>query len=87
MALTAVDAMAAPDVVGADMTVAADTGGRGNDRGRRGYRSSNSHTFSPEKCPDQDAVDRAKPSIVNCYVTGDRIFVGDREYNSEMNAV
>ena len=26
MALTAVDAMAAPDVMGADMTVAADTG-------------------------------------------------------------
>ena len=37
--------------------------------------------------PDQDAVDRAKPGIVNRYVTGDRIFVGDKEYNSEMTAV
>ena len=54
-------------------------GGCGNDRGRRGDPSSSSHTFSPDKCPDQDDVDRAKPGIVNRYVTGDRIFVGDKE--------
>ena len=61
-------------------------GGRGNDRGRRSDRISSSTTFRPENCPDQDAVDRAKPSIVNRYVTGDRIFVGDHVYNKEMNA-
>ena len=60
--------------------------GRGNDRGRRGDRSSSSHTFRPDKCLDQEAVDRAKPGIVSRYVTGDRIFVGDKEYNSEMTA-
>ena len=36
--------------------------------------------------PDQDAVDRAKPSIVNRYVTGDRIFVDDNTYRNLMNA-
>ena len=60
--------------------------GRGNDRGRRGDCSSSSHTFRPDKYLDQDAVDRAKPGIVNRYVTGDRLFVGDMEYNSEMTA-
>ena len=89
VALAAVDAMAAPDVtdgVDADMTVVADTGGRGNDRGRRSDRIPSSTTFRPENCPDQDAVDRTNPSIVNRYVTGDRIFVGDHVYNKEMNA-
>ena len=66
-------------------------GGCGNDRGRRGDfspnpNSPNQHTFSPDKCPDQDNVDRAKPGIVNRYVTGNRIFVGDHVYNSEMTA-
>ena len=57
-----------------------------NDRGRRGDSSSRSHTFRPDKCPDQDAVDRAKPGIVYRYITDNRIFVGDKEYNSEMTA-
>ena len=66
-------------------------GGCGNDRGRRGERSPNphtpnTHTFNADKCPDQDAVDRAKPGIVGLYVTGNRIFVGDHVYNSEMTA-
>ena len=66
-------------------------GGRGNDRGRRGERSPNphapnTHTFNADKCPDQDAVDRAKPGIVGHYVTGNRIFMGDHVYNSEMTA-
>ena len=60
--------------------------GRGNDRGRRGDRTLSSHTFMHKRCPDQEAVDRAKPGIVSRYVTGDRIFVGDKEYNSEMTA-
>ena len=82
VALAAVDAMAAPDVtdvVGADMTVAADTGGRGNDCDRRGDRIPITHTFRPDRCPDQEAVDRAKLGIVSRYVTVDRIFVGDKE--------
>ena len=62
-------------------------GSHDNDRDRRGDCSSSSHTFSPDKCPDQDAVDRAKPRILNRYVTGDRIFVGDKEHNSEMTAI
>ena len=62
-------------------------GGRDNDRGRRGDCSPNphtpnTHTFSADKCPDQDAVDRAKPGIVGRYVTGNRISVGDQVYNS-----
>ena len=61
-------------------------GGRGNARGRRGDCSSSSHNFRTGKCPDQVAVDHAKPGIVNRYVTGDRIFVGDKEYKSEMTA-
>ena len=56
-------------------------GVRGNDRGRRSDRIPSSATFRTENCPDQDAVDRAKLSIVNRYVTGDRIFVGDQVYN------
>ena len=56
-------------------------GGHGNDRGRRSDRIPSSTTFRPENCPDQDAVDRVKPSIVHHYVTGDRIFVGDHAYN------
>ena len=51
--------------------------GHGNDRGRRGDRIPSSTTFRPENCPDQDAVDRVKPSIVHRYVTGERIFVDD----------
>ena len=61
-------------------------GGRGNDHGRRSDHIPSSNTFRPENCPDQDAVDRAKPRIVNRYVTGNRIFVGDHVYNTEMNA-
>ena len=52
-------------------------GGRDNDRGRRGDRILSLTTYRPENCPDQDAVDRVNPSIVQCYITGDRIFVGD----------
>ena len=40
----------------------------------------------PDRCPDQEAVDREKPGIVSRYVTGNRIFVGDKEYNTEMSA-
>ena len=61
-------------------------GGRGNDRGRRGDRIPSTTTFRPDRSPDQEAVDRVKQSIVSRYVTGDRIFVGDQVYNSEMNA-
>ena len=61
-------------------------GGRDNDRGRRDDRIPSSTTFRPENCPDQDAADRVKPSIVNRYVTGNRIFVDDCAYNKEMNA-
>ena len=61
-------------------------GGRGNDRGKCSDRTPSSTTFRPENCPDQDAVDRVKSSIVHRYITGDRIFVGDHEYNKEMNA-
>ena len=50
--------------------------GRGG-RDRRSDRTPNTHTFRPEKCPDQDAVDRVKPNIVHRHVTGDRIFVDD----------
>ena len=63
----------------------ADTGGRGNDRGRRSDRIPSTTTFRPENCPEQDAVDRAKTSIVNRYVTGNIIFVGVHVYNTEMN--
>ena len=59
--------------------------GRDNERGRRGDRIPSTTTFRPGRCPDQEAVDRAKPSILSRYVTGDRIFVGDQVYNSEMN--
>ena len=59
-------------------------GGRGNDRGKRGDRTASTHTFRPDRCPDQEAVDRAKPGIVSRYVTGNKIFVGDKEYNSEL---
>ena len=62
-------------------------GGRGNDRGRRGDCIPSTTNFRPNRCSDQEAVDRAKPSIVSRYVTGDRIFVGDQVYNSEMNAI
>ena len=55
--------------------------GRGNDRGRRCDRIPSSATFRPENCPDQDAVDRVKPNIVHCHVTGDRIFVYEFTYN------
>ena len=61
-------------------------GGRGNERGRRGDRTSSTHTFRPKRCPDQEAVDRSKLGIVSRYVIGDRIFVCDKEYNSEMTA-
>ena len=61
-------------------------GGCGNDRGRHGDRTPSTHTFRTDRCPDQEAVDRAKPGIGSQYVTGDRIFVGDKEYNSEMTA-
>ena len=61
--------------------------GRGNDRDRRGDCSPSSHNYRPDKCTHQDTVDRAKPDIVNRYVTGNRIFVGDHVYNSEMTAV
>ena len=60
-------------------------GGRGNDRGRRGDRIPSTTTFRPNKCPDQESVDRAKPIIVSRYVTGERVFVGEQVYNSEMN--
>ena len=86
MALTAEDAKAAADVVGADMTVAADTGGRGNNHLRRGDLTPISHTFRPDRCPDQETVYRKKTGIVSRYVTGNRIFVGDKEYNTEMSA-
>ena len=59
--------------------------GRGNDRGRRGDRTPSTHTFRPDRYPDQEAVERAKPGILSRYVTGDRIFVCDNEYNSEMS--
>ena len=52
----------------------------------KGYRIPSSITIRPENCPDQDAVDCVKPSIVHRYVTGNRIFVDDRMYNKEMNA-
>ena len=52
-------------------------GGRGNDCGRRGDRVSSSTTFSHERFPDKDAVDRVKPCIVHRHVTGERIFVDD----------
>ena len=61
-------------------------GGCGNDRGRRSDCIPSTTTFRPENCPNQDAVDCAKLSIVNLYVTGDRIFVGDHVYNTELNA-
>ena len=81
MALTAVDTMAAPDVVGVDMTVAADTGAVAMTVADV-LIAPQAHTPSgPDKCPDQDAIDRAKPGIVNHYVTGDMISVGDKEYN------
>ena len=86
MALTAEDAKAAADVVGVDMTVAADTGGRGNNQKRRSDRTPSAHTFRPDKCPDQDAVDRVKPSIVRRHVTGERIFVDDHTYRNLMDA-
>ena len=60
--------------------------GCGNDHGRRSDRIPSSTTFRPENCPDQDAIDRVNPNIVNRYVTGNRIFVDDHEYNKEMNA-
>ena len=61
-------------------------GGHSNDRGRRGNRVSSSTTFSPETCPEQDAIDRAKPNIVHRYVTGNRIFVDDNTYRNLMDA-
>ena len=61
-------------------------GGRGNERGTRVDHIPSTTTFRPDRCPDQESVDRAKPIIVSRYVTGDRIFVGDKVYNSEMNA-
>ena len=57
-------------------------GGRGNNHLRRSDRTPSSHTFRPDRCPDQEAVDRAKPGIVSRYVTGNMIFVGDKEYNT-----
>ena len=61
-------------------------GGRGSDQNRRSDRTPNAHTFRPDKFPDQDAVDRVKPSIVHRHVTGDRIFVDDNTYRNLMNA-
>ena len=86
MELTAMDVKAAADVVGADMTVAADTGGRGNDQNRRSDRTPDTHTFRPYICPDQDYVDRVKPNIVRRHVTGERIFVDDHTNRTLMNA-
>ena len=60
-------------------------GARVNDRGRRSDFIPSTTTSRPKNCPKQDAVDCAKPSIVNRYVTGNRIFVGDHVYNTEMN--
>ena len=86
MALTAEDAKAAADVVGADMTVAADTGAVAMTKTDVVIAPQNTHTFRPDKCPNQDAVDRVKPSIVHRHVTGDRIFVDDNTYRNLMNA-
>ena len=60
--------------------------GRGNNYIRRSDCIPSTTTFRPENCPEQNAVDHTKPSIVNHYVTGDRIFVGYHVYNTEMNA-
>ena len=61
-------------------------GGRDNDRDGCGDRVSSSTTFSPETCPDQDAVDRVKLNIVHRHVTGDSIFVDDNTYRNLMDA-
>ena len=61
-------------------------GGRGNNHLRRSDCIPSKTTFIPKNCPEQNAVDRAKSSIVNRYITGDRIFFGDHVYNTEMNA-
>ena len=86
MALIAEDAKAAADVVGADMTVAADTGGRGNNQNRRNDHTPSAHTYRSDKCPDQDSIDRVKPNIVHRHVTGNRIFVDDNTYRNLMDA-
>ena len=61
-------------------------GGHGNNQNRRSDCTPNAHTFRPDKCPDQDDVDRVKPSIVHRHVTGDRIFVDDNTYQNLMDA-
>ena len=61
-------------------------GGRGNNQNIRSDRTPSAHTFRPDKCPDQDAVDRVKTSIVHRHVTGNRIFVDDNTYRNLMDA-
>ena len=40
----------------------------------------------PDKCPDQEVIDRVKPSMVHRHITGDRIFVDDNTYRNLMDA-
>ena len=61
-------------------------GGRGNNQNRRSDRTPSAHTFRIDKCPDQDDVDRVKPSIVHHHVTSNRIFVDDNTYRNLMDA-
>ena len=65
--------------------------GRGNDRGRgRGRggrgRGPNPNPTNVTKCaelvPDQPAVDRVKASIAHRYITQNRIFVNEDQYNA-----
>ena len=60
--------------------------GRGNNQIRLSDRTPSSHTFRPDRCPDQEAFDRVNPSIVHRHVTGDRIFVDDNTYQNLMDA-
>ena len=80
VALAAVDVMAAADVtdmVDADLTAVADVEAVAMTVVDvvTAYQAQPLSALGPSL--DQDAVDRVKPNIVHCHVTGDRIFVDD----------